>query len=118
MVIIIFYNDHYEKNAWHLQAIPASTLPYSQHEPRDWDIPRGLLYSLTLITTIGGKDGGWNDGNHDTTAEVHSDLDDAAEKCSKIKIFQGTAVKVSSQDLDVLQVWSILWWGILTLPLP
>jgi len=35
------------------QAMPASTLPYSQHEPRDWDIPRGLLYSLTLITTIG-----------------------------------------------------------------
>lgn len=35
------------------QAVPASTLPYSQHEPRDWDIPRGLLYSLALITTIG-----------------------------------------------------------------
>ena len=31
----------------------APTLPYSQHAPKDWDIPRGLLYSLTLITTIG-----------------------------------------------------------------
>ena len=88
MVIIIFYKLLYDKNAWHPQAIPASTLPYSQHEPRDWDIPRGLLYSLTLITTIGGKDGGGNDGNHDITAEVHSDLDYAAVKCSKLKIFR------------------------------
>ena len=45
--------------------MPASTLPYSQHEPRDWDIPRGLLYSLTLITTIGEDDG--NDEDDDGT---------------------------------------------------
>ena len=31
----------------------APALPYSQHAPKDWDLPRGLLYSLTLITTIG-----------------------------------------------------------------
>ena len=32
---------------------PGQTLPYSQHQPRDWDLARGLLYSLTLITTVG-----------------------------------------------------------------
>jgi hypothetical protein len=33
---------------------PGHTLPYSQHQPRDWDLARGLLYSLSLVTTIGG----------------------------------------------------------------
>lgn len=33
--------------------VQGQTLPYSQHEPRDWDLARGLLYSITLVTTIG-----------------------------------------------------------------
>ena len=75
LCMVILWSSYYHR-ILSLQAIPASTLPYSQHEPRDWDIPRGLLYSLTLITTIGhhhdvcGDDDGDDDDDDDGTSLV------------------------------------------------
>ena len=90
--MIVIYDHHTpHQKSLSLQAVPASTLPYSQHEPRDWDIPRGLLYSLALITTIGSY--------------IFAFFIARINKSS-----QEAVAKVSSLDLDVSQVWSTWWW--------
>ena len=87
--MIIIYDHHTpHKKSLSLQAVPASTLPYSQHEPRDWDIPRGLLYSLALITTIGSY-----------IMMMFAFFIARIDKSS-----QEAVAKVSSLDLDVSQV--------------